>query len=98
MCGTECVAPAVQCTSGCVDVQTDAANCGQCARVCPNPNNATAVCTNGACGSICNAGYSRCGGNCVDTNTNKQHCGTCGNKCMGNAMCVGGFCTYGNRD
>jgi hypothetical protein len=81
-----------------VDVQTNVNNCGQCARVCANPANATAICTNGACGSVCNAGFSRCGGNCVDTNTNKQHCGTCGNKCMGQAMCIGGFCTYGMRN
>jgi hypothetical protein len=97
VCDTECVAPAIECTAGCVDVQTSVDHCGMCDRPCANPANATAVCTNGSCGSVCNAGYSRCGGQCVNTDTDKQNCGACGNKCQGNKRCLGGACVNPNQ-
>lgn len=45
--------------AGCnADLMNDAANCGQCGRVCPLPANAPARCAQGSCGrGPCNAGF-----------------------------------------
>lgn len=79
-----CPSGQILCGLGCVDVRTDAANCGACGRVCE----ASRACVDGAC--ACPTGYQDCGGECVDTSIDAQNCGRCGNSCSGE--CAGGAC------
>jgi hypothetical protein len=59
----------------CLNLKTNALNCGSCGHVCPG----NSTCTNGAC--VCNSGYSSCdsGSYCADLQTDANNCGTCGN-------------------
>jgi hypothetical protein len=98
MCGTQCVAPAIDCAGVCQNVQTNPAHCGQCNRICSAPANGTGLCANGTCSIACDSGYSLCGGACRNTQTDKQNCGGCGIRCMGNLQCVAGSCVQPNRD
>ena len=73
-------------TVGCFNFQSDANNCGGCAKKCP-PN---AVCSNGAC--VCPTGYLNCGGTigCAKT------CGAAkGAPCVSNGQCASGVCANG---
>lgn len=92
--------------NGCeVDLDTNAANCGECGRGCGNQNVATATCQNGTCNSTCNQGFGNCSrpaapaaddGCETDTGTSLQHCGGCGQDCTpnnGTGACNGGTCT-----
>lgn len=72
--------------SACVDLQTDAANCGACGKTCPT----SASCANGAC--ACPGGLMDCGGACVDTMTSAANCGSCGKSCPTGAACAAGAC------
>ncbi len=84
--GADAGPEAVACGGACVDVQTNAAHCGQCDAACPTGG----VCTNGTCG--CPAGQQVCSGACVDTMTDLKNCGTCSNACATGAECSGGDC------
>jgi hypothetical protein len=94
------------CGSRCVDVQTDAQNCGACGSGCPSG----ATCSGGACGP-CQPGLTMCGGACVDTSSDPMNCGACGAPCPSAATCraatcgcppgmttCGGRCTNVTRD
>jgi len=56
--GAECIAPQIQCASGCVSPLQDPANCGSCGHACT----AGLVCSSGACTVNCGAGQVKCGG------------------------------------
>lgn len=71
---------------GCVDLQTDAMNCGDCGVACP----AGASCVAGAC--ACAQGVA-CGDACADTMTDPLHCGDCGVACDPGAVCSLGGCS-----
>ncbi len=101
-CGSGCVAPTPdRCSSRCVDLQTDARNCGTCGTICPAATNGVAACVAGRCAVMCNAGFGDCDGSMVNgcetsTRTSITHCGTCGNVCPGvmgaSPACNSGVC------
>jgi len=69
----------------CVDVMSNALNCGTCGNACP----AGSVCDGGACG--CSAsGQMLCGSACVDVMSDGAHCGGCNRPC--NGACTNGQC------
>ena len=63
------------CDATCVNVLTDANNCGRCGNVCGG------ACTAGSCSGNCPAGKSQCSGYCVDLQNDINNCGTCGHAC-----------------
>jgi hypothetical protein len=93
----------MQVPNGCeTNLAIDKGNCGMCGKVCPNPPNAAAACTNSMCGlGACNAGFANCdnmpGNGCeVPTNTDPNNCGGCGKSCsnanMASRTCAAGVC------
>ena len=76
------------CSSQCVDLTTNAGNCGACAAACLYAN-AAGTCSNSRCAlGACSSGYGNCDGsaaNGCETNllTNSNNCGTCGRRCSG---------------
>jgi alpha-tubulin suppressor-like RCC1 family protein len=89
-------------SDGCeVNLQSDARNCGACARVCPTPSNAVATCTGATCGYTCALGFADCDGDATngcesDVRTSVSNCGTCGMRCPASAnasaVCSAGAC------
>lgn len=93
------------CDTVCTSLDSDPSNCGACAHVCPEVDNATAVCSQGHCAGVCRPSYADCNGDLassggdgceVNTITDVLHCGACGSACpaLANAAvaCVGGTC------
>ncbi len=83
----------------CVDVMTDAKNCGGCGHACPSAPNANAVCRSGICGLECPPNRADCNGDwadgCeVDLLSNMRNCGACGQACDvdGGQPCINGSC------
>jgi hypothetical protein len=82
------------CNDACVDLASDAANCGACGNVCAGG----LVCTTSdggstGCGSACaGAGQSVCGRSCVSLKTHRWNCGACGRACGSKECCVDGRC------
>jgi ferredoxin len=74
------------CAGRCVDVMSDAANCGRCGNACP----AGRSCVGGACD--CAAGRTSCAGRCVDTQADNANCGRCGAICPAGQTCTDGAC------
>ncbi len=81
---------------GCVDLRSDANNCGRCGRVCTSGT----PCVAGSC--QCSAGRTLCTVPapdpgmeflfCADTQTDPAHCGRCGNACPSGQDCRAGAC------
>ena len=98
-CLPQCSAPKATCNGKCIDVQTDAKNCGKCGKVC-----SSGTCSNGQCapycpkGSLrcgpgcCQASHSCCGQRCIDTSRDAQNCGKCGHQCQAGELCLKGQC------
>ncbi len=74
------------CGGSCVDVLTDAANCGACGEACPGG----VSCHDGAC--CPSETPSVCADACVDTASSAAHCGRCGHACAEGEACVDGTC------
>lgn len=77
------------CGQSCVDLKSDAANCGACGRACANGE----MCSNGDC--ACAAGSQICGTSstaCIDLASDGDNCGACGNACPAGQTCVAGTC------
>jgi len=70
-CSTACGAGLKNCDRSCVDVDTNALNCGDCGVKCPAPPaNGVGKCSAKKCGIECNAGYAECTpGQCVALKT-----------------------------
>ncbi|MFZ5893276.1 MAG: SUMF1/EgtB/PvdO family nonheme iron enzyme [Myxococcota bacterium] len=75
-----------ECSSACVNLQTDAMNCGACGVVCPSG----ATCIAGTC--VCPNEQTLCGEACIDTSLNPKHCGSCGTQCKAGEGCFSGKC------
>ncbi len=79
--------------STCVNLETDARNCGACGTACP----IGAPCNNGTCG--CLKGETQCAGGfrgtglCVDLTSNTNNCGACGMQCAASSpVCAQSTC------
>jgi hypothetical protein len=92
-----CPSGQMACRSGCVNLQTDSANCGQCDNVCPGPTagQGEATCVGAKCGLACKTPPDACGSMCVDLQTDRSNCGQCGMACSGGVGCQAGKCTCG---
>jgi hypothetical protein len=70
----------------CVDLESDAQHCGECANACPN----AVPCDGGQC--TCPGTQQLCDDTCVDTQTDPQHCGGCSGECELGQVCSQGAC------
>lgn len=86
-----CQSPLTACGSQCVDITSDAANCGGCGHAC----GANDTCVNQVC-TPCP--FTICSGVCVDTSSDTDACGSCWNFCpppqgnMDSVICQAGQC------
>jgi hypothetical protein len=76
-----CPVGEVACHDRCVDLASDAANCGGCGVTC----DARATCEASAC--RCGPGLAACGAACVDPLSDPAHCGTCATACAPGQVC-----------
>ena len=82
-CANMCGTPAA-----CVDVKTDAKNCGACNTVCGTDK---PFCVSATCSANCPTPL--CNGACVDFTTSASNCGACGTACSASQTCTAGVCT-----
>ena len=94
---TDCAAQGLtDCNGICVDIMTDAANCGACGAVCGTGEE----CGGGFCSPAaqsqaadCSAqGLTDCGGTCIDIANDPNNCGGCGLVCPQGDSCSAGVC------
>jgi hypothetical protein len=98
-----CGAPRMMCGASCVDVTTDARNCGRCNQDCvaiPNTDPAGASCTASTCTVRCLPGRANCDGDltngCETDITTAMRCGSCTRSCSGaTPLCEAGMCSSG---
>ena len=76
-----------RCNGSCVDVRSDARNCGACRISCGGGTS----CVNGACACPSNTPLA-CAGRCVDGRSDPSNCGSCGNVCANGSTCTNGVC------
>jgi hypothetical protein len=86
-----CSAGQTACGTVCVDLQTDATNCGACGAKCQGADRCVAGACKTAQGAACASGLVLCGATCVKLNNDDNNCGACGNACNG-LDCVDGVC------
>ncbi len=84
-----CTEPLSLCDGVCVDLTSDASNCGSCNHACSDEQ----FCSTGACAAECDANLTQCGQSCVDVSTSILHCGGCNAACQGGQTCEAGICT-----
>jgi len=72
--------------TACIDLRTDAQNCGSCGQACGG----TAICIDGGC--ACPGDLSSCDSGCVDLASDPANCGSCGTGC-GDLFCLQGGCS-----
>jgi hypothetical protein len=77
------------CGGTCVDLTSNAMNCGACGNACT----ADRTCTNGVCTINCAPGTVSCNGSCTNTSNDPANCGACGNACSVGQLCTNGACT-----
>lgn len=81
-----CTTGQSECTGICVDLTSNAANCGTCGTKCATG----ASCQASSC--QCQSGLTTCIGACVNFQNDGANCGSCGNACTGSQTCSGGVC------
>jgi hypothetical protein len=117
-CTTSCTGEGGTCADGletccnghCVNLRTNAANCGACDNPCNGTQAVETSCTNGACGWTCADGFKHCSGPGNNTGCETRigndvnNCGACGVSCnsqvndANNVFCNAGKCDYGSCD
>ncbi|WP_437590704.1 MXAN_6577-like cysteine-rich protein [Sorangium sp. So ce1000] len=83
----ECGEGQTECSDGCVNLETDPRNCGDCDAECATGH----VCADGAC--ACAGDLMECDGVCVDALSDRLNCGSCGSRCTPAQLCEGGACS-----
>jgi hypothetical protein len=86
-----CPTPTALCGGACVDLQSNALNCGACGRTCQSAES----CVMGACRVLCASGQTACSGACVELQSNTLNCGACGRACPSGQGCMSGACVAG---
>ena len=89
--GPMCTGTLVACGGGCVNTQTDGANCGACGHACVGSQ----TWAGGTCVLNCAAPTVACGTACANTQTDVAHCGACDTACTTGQWCLGGHCAGG---
>ena len=85
---TTCGAGLTNCNGECVDLITNAGNCGACGNSC----GLAGACTAGRCGAMqCSPSETLCAGVCTDITTN-FNCGDCNVVCPDGLTCCSGAC------
>jgi len=88
-----CPESQTRCGSACVNLQTDAINCGQCGTVCARSEECLAgICAETEGETACPEGQTRCSNACVNTTTDVLNCGACDRICALDEECTGGQC------
>ncbi|MDB4928642.1 MAG: Tryptophan synthase alpha chain [Myxococcaceae bacterium] len=85
---TACPTTRVQCDGTCVNLSSDAENCGRCGNRC-GPGMG---CGSGRCVGGCSAPGAMCGAACVDPQSDVHHCGACDRPCEPGVACMAGAC------
>ena len=89
VCQAACPPGFTKCNGTCVNLLSDAANCGACGLVCSGDKG----CTAGACVSVvCPPGLTKCGKTCVDLKKDANNCGECRKRCRRGSYCIDGKC------
>jgi len=92
-CVTRCPDGTTQHTGSCVNMQTDANDCGGCSKTSTSPANGEPICNAGICDFSCSAGFTQCGGKCADTKSDRSKCGGCGKSCLAPTRCKKAACS-----
>lgn len=82
------------CGGRCIDVMSDAQNCGGCRVACPE----NAICNEGSCEMACPDGMQAQGMKCYDISKDNLHCGESMNPCMYDQVCTDGACEPSGAD
>jgi hypothetical protein len=81
-CAWSCNSGYSPCSSACVDLSTDLANCGGCGSACTTAvANAQPSCANRVCSFACNAGHHACGTGGATTCASDSSVNSCGSSC-----------------
>jgi hypothetical protein len=89
-CVGACPAGMTACDGRCVDLRSDADNCGRCDNECEESHGK--VCSNGKCAAKCAPTLTNCTGSCIDKTTDPANCGACGLVCGCGQVCDAGSC------
>ncbi|BEJ11087.1 hypothetical protein CspHIS471_0105090 [Cutaneotrichosporon sp. HIS471] len=86
-----CASGSRQCGNGCVNLQNDNHNCGDCYISCGQGSN----CVNGKCGANdgCGSGQIRCSTGCTNPTNDNRHCGKCDSACEAGKTCRDSVCS-----
>ncbi len=91
---TSCPLGYSECGDKCVDLDTDAKNCGACKKACDTSE----VCVTSSCELNCPPGLEKCDDSCVNIHYDPKHCGACNKACQMGEVCLEGcvaFCAPG---
>jgi len=87
-----------RCEGACIDLDINAANCGECGELCAEDEEGEIelyLCEAGDCREDevgCSPGLVECGHSCVDLESHPLHCNACNRACDGDQVCIEGDC------
>jgi len=95
-CASTCPGSLVACSGGCVDLTSNADNCGTCGNKCSAPANGVASCAAKTCGFTCDNGYHACGSQCVADGPTScgPSCTNCPAPANAAGTCTAGACGF----